>query len=185
MPHFPGTRMDRAQRRLDRARRIVSIVALLTIPGFFFGIVFCWNWIDTALGTREVSRFIRDHQPLLVSYRAHPRVHSLQLAHKPQAPWNLLISFDVDDKATYEMLEGDFLGRTMGLRFPAHWETNTRSKEELGNNFGFAAQGMGVAVNAIVGLGVAAVMSLVMSCCFLWIALRRLGGVPVKAALSE
>lgn len=42
----------------------------------------------------------------------NPKVHSFLLSHLAAQPGTLLIQFDVDDKATYEMLESDYLVMT-------------------------------------------------------------------------
>jgi hypothetical protein len=72
----------------------------------------------------------------------------------------LLIQFDVDDKATYEMLEKN-LDEIWDMRFPPQWKTAIRSKEELSNNLGYATGGMGEAMKALGRIGNAAIVSLV------------------------
>jgi hypothetical protein len=81
--------------------------------------------------------------------------------HDPSQPGTLLIQFDVDDKATYEMLESD-LDHTLGMRFLPKWETTIRTRETLSDNLGYAAWGMAVAEawNALPRFALAAVVSL-------------------------
>jgi hypothetical protein len=110
--------------------------------------------------TREVSQFIRDHQSIVSKGLKNPKVHSFSLTHLSSSPGTLLIQIDVEDKATYEMLEKD-LDDIWGMRFPPQWKTTIRSKEQLSSNLGYAALGMGEAMKALGRVGNAAIVSLV------------------------
>jgi hypothetical protein len=121
-------------------RTTAAVVSALAVPVIFVGILRICGKIDESLGSREVSRYIRDHQSIVTQRLENPKVHSFSLMHNPSEPGALLIQFDVDDKATYELLESD-LDDIWDLRFPPQWKTTLRSKEELANNFGYAAWG--------------------------------------------
>jgi hypothetical protein len=159
-------------------------VSLLIVPSAFLAILIVWRVVDVQLGTREVSRFIREHQGIVAQRLKDPKVHSFSLSHAPRNPSTLLIEFDVDDKATYLMLEDD-LEKCWGLTFPASWKTRLRSDEDLGNNWGFAAQGIGEVVKAWMMLEVSAVASVILAIAYLCFALRRLKSYPIKGVKIE
>ena len=140
---------------------------LLSVPASFFAVLYVWSAIDTYIGSREVSRFIEAHQKIVAERLTNPKVHSFRLFHEPTHSETLVIQFDVDDKATYLLLEND-MNDAWSLRFPAVWQTKLRSGEELGNNIGFAFEGieealkdMGkLAITGIVALMIPAIVSL-------------------------
>jgi hypothetical protein len=155
-------------------RAWACLLALLAVPVTFFGIGCCWHLYDLHLGKREVSRFILENQGLVAKWMANAKVHSFQLGPEPDKPWSLRISYDVDDKATFLALEEDLFKRTVMMRFPPRWETNLRSKEELGFSPGFAAWGLAELGKAFDRLFYLAVASLLLPGLALFIALRRL-----------
>lgn len=118
-------------------RTTAAVVSALGMPFVFVGILFVWFKIDESLGWREVSQYIRDHQSIVAQCLKNPSVHSLSLSHLPSQTETLLIQFDVDDQATYEMLESD-LDDTWHMRFPPQWKTNLRSREKLSRNYSHA-----------------------------------------------
>jgi len=136
--------MDYASRR-GRA----VIVSFLLVPAFFFANLLASAALDYILGSLEVARFIREHRPIVAQRVSDPKVHSFSLGHAPGHAATLLIRFDVEDKATYLMLEDD-LSDHWELRFPARWNTHLRGNEDLGNNFGFAAQGISEVVGFLI-----------------------------------
>jgi hypothetical protein len=136
-----------------------AFVSLLAIPVVFLGVLFTWAQIDKWIGSREVSEYIRAHQSIVSERLKNPKVHSFSLTHVPSQPGTLLIQFDVDDKATYEMLESD-LDDIWGMRFPPKWQTTIRTKETLSDNLGYWAWGMGEAANALARIALAAAASL-------------------------
>ncbi len=136
-----------------------AIVSLLAVPVVFLGVLLTWGQIDEWFGSREVSQFIRDHQSIVSQRLKNPKVHSFSLTHVPSQPGTLLIQFDVDDKATYEMLESD-LDHILGMQSPPKWQTTIRTKETLSDNLGYAAWGMAEAGRAVTRLAVAGVASL-------------------------
>jgi len=144
----------------------------VSIPCVFLTTLAVWAAVDNALGAREVSRFLREHRALVARRLTDPRVHSFSLSHDPGHPATLVIRFDVDTKAAYEMLEND-LGGIWGLRFPARWETRLRNDEDLGNNFGFAAQGISAVAKFCEEVLTAAAASLLFASAYLAFALRR------------
>ena len=119
----------------SKSRRIIlAAVSGLATPVIFVGILLVWRETDQQirelLGSREVSRYIRDHVSKVAQRLENPKVHSFSLTHNPSDPGALLIQFDVDDKATYELLESD-LDDIWDLRNPPRWEITVRSKERL------------------------------------------------------
>jgi len=160
--------------RLGRA----VVVSLLLVPTYFFAILIGWAAIDDILGSLEVSRFIREHQAIVAKRLSNSKVHSFSLGHSPSHSATLLIQFDVDDKPTYLMLEDD-LSDHWGLRFPAEWNTHLRSKEDLGNNLGFAAQGIGEVGKAFWRIQVAVIASVTLAWAYLVLAQRRLRALPI------
>lgn len=169
---------------LQSRRAIAILIWIHLVPCFFFTLWFGWGVIDDHLGVGEVSRFIRKHQPIVAARLANPKVHSFSLAHDPDHPATLLIRFDVEDRATYLMLEDD-LDEHWGLRFPARWDTRLRSDEELGNNFGFAGQGLGEIGEGMWRLLIVAVISVVLPAVLLSLALRRFQDPPTKRAKGD
>jgi hypothetical protein len=137
---------------------ILAIASALAVPLVFVGVLYVWAEIDKSVASREVSQYIRDHQSILSKRLTNPKVHSFSVTHHPSAPGTLVIQFDVDDKATFELLESD-LNDSLDMQFPPHWETNIRSKEKLSDNLSYAAWGMGEAAKALERLGIAAIVS--------------------------
>jgi len=150
---------------------VVVFLSLIAIPSLFCGILYSWNSIDSLFGWWEVSRFIRDHQQLVNRRLRDPKVHSFRLTHDPKESGGLLILFDVDDKATYVMLESD-LNDIWDMRFPPRWETIIRSKEKLGTSFGYVAWGLRQLGESINRVFMAAVASLALSGLVLFLALH-------------
>jgi hypothetical protein len=169
-------------------RTTSAIVSALAIPVIFVGVLRIWGKIDASLDSREVSQYIRDHQSIVSQRLKNPKVHSFSLTHLPSEPGTLLIQFDVDNKATYEMLEKD-LDDIWGMRSPPRWKTTIRSNEELSNNFGYAAWGMGELGKGMGQIGIAAIVSLVPMTFFTLLALchayRARRARPPRAEASE
>jgi hypothetical protein len=178
--------MTRIQSRSWRAR--AAVVSAIAIPVVFVGIVFAWAKVDESLGLREVSQYIRDHQSVVTERLKNQKVHSFSLTHLPSQPATLLIQFDVDDKATYEMLESD-LDDIWGMRFPPMWETKLRSSERLSNNYGYAGLGFGELGKGMTRFLIAGIASLVPVTFFTVLALcharRSRPSYPSKAVTTE
>ena len=121
-------------------RTTAAVASALAVPVVFVGILRICGKIDESLGSREVSQYIRDHQSIVTQRLENPKVHSFSLAHKPSEPGTLLIQFDVDDKATHQLLESD-LDDIWDMRFPPQWKTTVRSNEDLSNSLGYAGLG--------------------------------------------
>jgi hypothetical protein len=153
-------------------RTTAAVLSVVAVPFLFFGILFIWTEIDELLGSREVSRYIRDHQSIVTRRLNNPKVHSFSLTDDPSEPGGLLIQFDVDDKATYEMLESD-LNDIWGMRFPPQWKTTLRSKEELSNNYGYAGLGFRELFEGIERMMIAGIVSLAQMAFFIFLAVRR------------
>ncbi len=147
-----------------------AVVSALGIPVVFDGILYVWSIIDESLGRREVSLHIRDHQSIITQRLKNPKVHFLSLTHLPSQPEPLLIQFDVDDQATYEMLESD-LNDTWVMRFPPQWETNLRSKERISKSYGYAAWDIAKLGEGITRMMIAGIVSLAPVTCFAFLAL--------------
>lgn len=162
--------MDDASRRA-----LAAVVSVFLVPFGFIAIFNVWSAIDNLLGAREVSRFIREHRTLVAERLLDPRVHSFSLGHAPRDSATLLIQFDVDDKAAYLMLEAD-LDDHWRLRSPAVWNIRVRSREDLGNNFGFAAQGMAEIGVFIWRVLMTLLASITLAGTYLFASLRRLRG---------
>jgi hypothetical protein len=151
----------------------VAAIPILAIPLVFIAIIVIWAKVDEFLGYREVSRYIRDHRSLVARRLENPKVHSFSLSHHTSQSGTLLIQIDVDDKATFEMLESD-LHDIWGMRFPPQWKTNIRSKEELANNFGYAAWGMAEVGEGLGRLMIAGLASIAQAIFFTGLAVRRI-----------
>jgi hypothetical protein len=149
-----------------------AAIPILAIPLVFIAIIVIWAKVDEFLGYSEVSRYIRDHRSLVARRLENPKVHSFSLSHHPSQPGTLFIQFDVNDKATVEMLESD-LDDSSGLRFLPQWKTNIRSKEELADNFGYAARAMAVAGEGVARLMIAGLASIAQAIFFTGLAVRR------------
>jgi hypothetical protein len=162
----------------DATRRGRAVgVSLVLIPVAFFAILFGWGALDHVLGTIEVSRFIREHEAIVARRLTDAKVYSFSLSHAPEHSATLLVRFDVDDKATFLRLEDD-LKDHWGLRYPAEWETRLRSEEDLGENYGFAVQGMREVAIFVRRIMISAVASIVLAGTYLAFALGR--GRPVE-----
>jgi hypothetical protein len=151
---------------------VVLAMFLMGVPALFFGIFYAWAAINTLLGTREVSRFIRDHQQFVARRSRDPKVHSFRLARDPQHSGTLLIRLDVEDKATFDTIEAG-LNDISQLRFPPAWEPTVRSGEEVGDGMGYAAWGFRELGEGFQMMIAAAVSSLALSVLFLVVAWRR------------
>jgi hypothetical protein len=150
---------------------LAAVVSVSLVPIVFLGIIIIWAKIDGFLGSREVSRYIRDHQSIVSQRLSDPKVHSFTLTHNPSEWGALLIKFDVDDKATYEMLESD-LDDIWDLRFPPWWEFTIRNKEDLGNNWGYAAWGLAELGEGLQRAMIAGLVALAQAGLFILIAVR-------------
>lgn len=157
---------------MRRPRIVRILLAILWAPVVFLSICVGWGVVDTALASWEVSNYIRHHQTLVAQRLADPRVHAFTLSRDPDAWGTLLIKFDVDDKQTYELLESD-LNDIYGMRNPPRWDTIVRSKEDLGNNFGYAAWGMNEVGEAMLVALLAAVAAISWSLTLLVLAICR------------
>jgi hypothetical protein len=165
--------------------RVLAVVySIALIPIFFLAILAGWLLIHQTLGGAEVKRFIQDHQAVVAKRLKDPKVHSFSLSQVPGCPATLLIQFDVDDKATYEMLEND-LDRHWGLRTPARWRTKLRCQEKLGKNYGFAGQGIGQIAKGMAMFAGNCLASLGLSVGFMVIALYCLRTRPIGVAKSK
>jgi transcriptional regulator with XRE-family HTH domain len=149
----------------------VAAISVILIPVIFLSITSTWEFIDAFLGSREVSRYIKDHQSVVARRLNDPKVHSFTLEHDPSQWAALLIEFDVDDKATYEMLESD-LDDIGNLRFPPQWKTTIRSKEDLGNNYGYAMLGIREVAELIQRIVIAGLVAIAQAGLFILIAVR-------------
>lgn len=150
-----------------------AAIPILAVPLVFIAIIVIWAKIDELLGHREVSRYIGDHRSLVARRLENPKIHSFSLSHHSSQPGRLFIQFDVDDKATFEMLESD-LDDSWGLRFPPERKINIRSKEELADNFGYAARGMAELGEAVARLMIAGLASVAQAIFFTVLAVRRI-----------
>jgi hypothetical protein len=149
-----------------------AVLSVVSVPFLFFGILFTWTKIDEFLGSREVSRYIRDHQSIVTRRLQDPKIHSFSLTHDPSQPGTLLVQFDVDDKPTYEILESE-LNDIWDMRFPPQWKTTLRSKEELSNNYGYAGLGFRELFEGIERMMIAGIVSLAQMAFFIFLAVRR------------
>jgi hypothetical protein len=145
--------------------RVAIFITGATIPILFVGIIWTWRQLDVIAGNREVAQFIEDHRELVQRQLRDPRVHSFSLSADPNESATLLIRLDVDDKATHDIIEAD-LDRIWEFHFPPNWETTIRSNEKLGNNYGYAAAGIGLLVEAGILFTIAAIASLAAPACF-------------------
>jgi len=167
---------------------MAAIASVLAAPVVFVGILFIWAKIDESLGSREVSQYIRDHQAIVRQRLENLKVHSFSLSHNPSEPGALLIKFDVDDKAAYELLEAD-LNDIWEMRFPPQWETTLRSKERLSNNFGYAGLGFRELGEGMTRMMIAGIASLVpvtfLTLLVLRHAYRSRPAHPIKTVTTE
>jgi hypothetical protein len=147
-------------------RNALWAVTFLTFPITTALILFAWAGVDTALGYREVANYVEDHQQLVQDRLRDPRVHAFSLSHDPEHSGAMLITVDVDDKATFDAIEAD-LDDIWGMRKPPQWDINVRSKEELGDNLGYAAWGIGLIAMAQMRLLTSIVLSIALPP-FLW-----------------
>ncbi len=168
---------------LTSRRRLTVFFAIASIPCIFLACFRGWIMYEHFLASFEVLRFIRDHEALVHERLTDPKVHSFSLTRDPAEAGVLVIAFDVEDKATYEMLEND-LDEHWGLRIPARWNTRLRSREELGNNYGFAALGIGMVMQALIVMSIAAGVSVVLPMIYLFFALRKLRPPPPPDATA-
>jgi len=140
-------------------RKVASYAfAVALLPLTFVLVLFVWGEIDRYHGRMEVTEFIARHSELVKRRLADPRVYSFVLTHDPNDPSKLLVQFEVEDKATYHLLEND-LSDSSKLKFPPNGNTILRSNEALGNDFGAMARGIGLAFEGLIEIGVAMVIS--------------------------
>ena len=156
-----------------------SLPAVAVVPVCFVAILWGWGTIDWLLGRAEVARFIRNHERLIEERLRDPKVHRFSLEPHPDHSGTLLIKFDVDDKQTYEMLEADLDG-VWHMTFPPCWETHIRSDEELANDLGCMAMGMGLTMEAATRIGIAAFVSIILFPPALWLFVLRRKGKTVR-----
>jgi len=147
--------------------------ALLIFPFALIGILLTWMLIDFALGSIEVAHFIQGQRPFIARRLADPQVHTLSLRHAPGHWETLQIEVDVEDRATFERLEAD-LEPTHQFRFPPRWIIIVRSKEELDNDFGAAAAGIGEVFEFFHRVLISAGLAAAASAVYLVIRLREL-----------
>lgn len=153
----------------DFFKKLLCLTAVLsTLPLTFFGILLGWRCVDVAVGHRQVTAFIQHHHTLVEEWRANPQIHSVSLSHDLKQPGGLLIQFDVADKQTFLLLEDNLFSSTAGMRIPPRWDTKLRSKEDLGNDWGFAAQGIGEVGKAALRLAIASMISLLVLAVTVW-----------------
>jgi hypothetical protein len=114
-----------------------AFMAVSALTGYF--ILLSWRHIEKLRSSNEVDRYILDHREWISTRRLDPSVHELTLSNRDGV---LNIVVDVEDKRTFDKIE-DELADIYSLRFPPKWATMVRSQEELGNNWGYAAWGVG------------------------------------------
>ena len=144
------------KRTLTKVAAYASAIASLPIT--FVLVLFIWHEIDVYHARHEVADFIVRHSEVVQDRLTDPNVHSFYLGHDPSDPSTLLIEFDVEDKATYLMLEEDIRGWVELQRIPV-WNTTLRSDEDLGNDFGLMGAGIGIAMQGLFRVAVAAIVS--------------------------
>ena len=133
----------------------------------FFAIMFGWSIIDLLGGRLETSRFIHDHSALVKSWNENPLVYAFAIQPDADHSGTLAIRIDVEDRKTYELIERDLDG-IWELTFPPTFEINIRSGEELDNNYGFAAWGVGLAMVAVFRIGIAVALSVISFFATIW-----------------
>jgi hypothetical protein len=153
-------------------RLVEAVVSVFAIPVVFVGIMFVWIQVNRFRGIREVSWYVRQHQSLVARHLQNPKVHSFSLTHEPGFSHTLLISFDVDDKATYELLESE-LDDIWEMRFPPMWRTTIRSDEKLPKSWGYAFLGMSKVFDIVYPALIAAFVSVAQAAFFIYRAWRR------------
>jgi hypothetical protein len=127
---------------------VVSVaVAIASIPCTIAGIFFGYNKLEQLRSYYEVPRYIQRHQEFVAECRADPHVHLFSITRDKEHPWTALIEFDVDDRMTYLKIESAI--RDWGLMQRPYFKTKLRSNEDLGNDWGVAAEGMGEAGRAL------------------------------------
>ncbi len=160
-------------------RALAVTVSILSIPVLFFGCFYAHIVCDEYLGSIEVSNFIQDHGSLVSERLKDPKVHAFWLSHAPNDESTLLISVDVADRATYEMLENELV-EFWKLRFPPIWNIHIRSREEPGKNYGYACAGIGELCEGIEWMTRSMILALVIPGVSLFIALSRIRERPRK-----
>jgi hypothetical protein len=53
----------------------LALLSLLATPVVFLGVLLTWGQIDKWIGSRAVSRYIRNHQSIVSQRRKNPKVH--------------------------------------------------------------------------------------------------------------
>jgi len=155
-------------------RRLQALFrALLIFPFALIGILLTWMLIDFTLGSIEVAHFIQVQRPFVARRLADPQVHTYSLRHAPGHWETLQIEIDVENRATFERLETD-LEPIYHFRFPPRWNIIVRSREELDNDFGAAAAGIGEVFEFFHGVLISAGLAAATSAVYLVIRLREL-----------
>jgi len=153
----------------------VPLSFLLAFAGMafsFFAVLWGWSAIDDLCGRAEVSRFIREHTDLVEARRQHPKVHEFSIQHDPEDFGALLITMDVDDKQTYDMLRED-VKASWDLSVPPRMQTNLRSNENLENDFGYAAWGIAMVMTFVLRFIIAVTVSIFVFLLLMWRLLIR------------
>lgn len=140
---------------------------MASLPATFCFVLWGWGTVDLIRARAEVNTFIAEHEHLVQTLMKHPKVHDFSLRQSPDHSGTLLIQFDVDDKETYELIESELDG-IWHLIFPPNWDTNVRSNEDLGNNYGYAAWGLGMAFEGMMRMVIAAATAFVVLGILLW-----------------
>ena len=167
--------MDKLEYRVT----VLFISALASLPLTFFAVWCTWNTIDSFLARREVDAFLVNYSSLVETRLSDPKVYAFSIGRSPEHSGRLLITYDVEDAATYRQLESD-LDMSWQMRFPAQWKTNVRSGEDLGNDFGFAARGFGELAESLVVFWTAVFLSVSVCGLVIWRSVRRINRLPVK-----
>lgn len=123
-------------------------------PVTFVAVVLFWRHVDRVQGQQEVQEFIQSHQAIVAERRKNPRVYAFDVAADQEDDSRLLVEWDVADKETYLMLDDDVSG-WINLSQTPTWRCKMRSDEELPNDFGAMAFGIGELGEALFRLKVA------------------------------
>lgn len=142
---------------LTSSRIGVVIQSSIAVPIVFIMILFSWFGIQRFLGSRKESRLIRDQRSIVERWLRDPRVHSFQIGPTLGDFGRLLIRLDVDDKATFEMIERELDGALQPRLLPK-WDITIRNGEKfvIDNGYGYHAEGIAMALE-----GPAAVFELI------------------------
>jgi hypothetical protein len=117
------------------------LVMFLAPPVLFLAMLFAWRQTEAWFSTRLVANFIAKHEAIVAARREDPKVHVFTLAPRPDNAGVLIITVDVDDVATLQVLEEDLALQDSG--FMIEWKRHLRSGEEL-SPLHLAFQGFGI-----------------------------------------